>query len=63
MKRILKSQHISLVETAEKQNKIIKMQSDIISKLYSQLSQYATIEEIERSGIVEQISEVVELKT
>lgn len=51
-----------LAEITDQQNTIIKMQSDLISKLYLMLLQYTNTEELDNCGVINQISEIAKLK-
>lgn len=51
-----------LAEITDQQNTIIKMQSDLISKLYLMLLQHTNTEELDNCGVINQISEIVKLK-
>ena len=47
-----------MVDIIDTQNTIIKMQSDIIDKLFLLLMQYITVEEVDGLDIVKKIDEV-----
>lgn len=51
-------QQIDLAQTIDQQNEIIKMQSDIIDKLFLQLLQYCTVKDMDSCGIVSDIAKV-----
>ncbi len=46
---------MSIAEIIEKQNKVIRVQSDIIDELYLMLAQYATVEEMDSAGYLSDI--------
>ena len=47
-----------MVDIIDTQNTIIKMQSDIIDKLFLLLMQYITVEEVDGLDIVKKIEEL-----
>ncbi len=49
-------------EVITTQDTIIRMQSKVISKLFLQLLQYASAEELDHCGIVAEINEVAKLR-
>ena len=51
------------VEIFQTQEAIIRMQSRIIDKLFLQLSQYVTVEELDDCEIVKEINEVARLRS
>ena len=51
------------VEIFQMQETIIRMQSRIIDKLFLQLSQYVTVEELDNCEIVKEINEVARLRS
>lgn len=54
-------QQNDLAQTIDQLNEIIKLQSDIIDKLFLQLLQYSTVQEMEDCGIVSEIAKAAKI--
>jgi hypothetical protein len=52
-----------IAELIDKQNEIIKAQSDIISKLFLKLLEYTTVAELDNCEIVSDIKEIAKLRS
>ena len=51
-----------VTEVVTTQDTIIRMQSKVISKLFLQLLQYTSAEELDHCGIVAEINEIAKLR-
>lgn len=51
-----------LLETVEKQNAIIRIQSDVIDELFCLLMQHISVEEVDRLPVIDKINQATTLR-